>query len=192
MLMVISPFEKVTGCWESKCSMSTWESSQSLWVKLVFSFSCLSHFACHIVQFYVLPVFSKNVFPCFASSHSPWTNCLCYPLTFPCDFYLLSLLYKVQCCSSSAPLFSQLFMWERPELLKPEATTKTRANDQDCCQSNTQAFQRCKQMCACTKGRSRSLFTVSTLRTQSPFAQKHNMHMQTPDSVFERKIPPFR
>lgn len=125
---------------------------------------------------------SKNVFPCFTSSHSPWTNCLCYPLTFLYDFYLLyTFLYQVQCCCSSAPLFSQLFMWERPGLLKPEAMTKTRANDQDCCQSNTQACQRCKQMCACTKGRSRSLFTASTLRTQYPFTQKHNMHMQTPD-----------
>ena len=72
--------------------------------------------------------------------------------TFPFSYFSLTYCQAVFNVQYSRSSLVAVFMWQMPDLLKAGALTKKRTNDRERCQSNTQAFQRCKQMCACTKG----------------------------------------
>lgn len=169
MVRVISPFEKVTdraagrasvpGIFEKapgdrgektkkKKSLSLSVSHASLAVS--FHFTSLQN--CIILFFTPLAEFP------FVISH-----------TFPSSYFSLTV-YKVQLRAD--PLFLAVFMWQRPDLLKAGALTKERTNDRERCQSNTQAFQTCKQMCACTKGALQKSFQrrLFSLHTHQPHA----------------------
>lgn len=173
MARVISPFEKVTvlqGDWTSP------EYLRKLQVivgeKATFSFCLLSCFTCRIIPLYVLPIFSaKNCISLFAFFVLPPSGWVSFVIFLTFSYFSLTEWRASRCIKYRAvqqqlkanPLFfSLLFMWQRPDLLKAGALTKKGTNDRERCQSNTQVFQRCKHMCACTKGRTGSLFRAST------------------------------
>lgn len=124
---------------------------------------------------------SKPAFPCVLPLYPPsgWVAFVT-SLTLLFSDWLTNRPAGVQ-RSTAAPLFPLLFMWQRPELLKAGPPTKRRTNDWDRCQSNTQAFQRCKQIRACTKERRRSLFRTSTRKVPPPFPEYRDrtQHMHT-------------
>lgn len=146
--------------WKRKRPASIWESSRSYWREVTFSFCLLSCFTCHINQFYVLSIFPATLyFPILPFYPPPplWLSFLCYLTHFPFSYFSLSNWRASWCITSCAAAQSgssplTVFMWQRPDLLKAGALTKKGTNDRERCQSNTQAFQRCKQMCVCTKG----------------------------------------
>lgn len=165
--------------------MSIWESSRWFWGKLL-SLSFFAHASLAIsLHFYVLPIFSgKLCFPiCLFLSFLLLAE---FPLSSrSLSFFLFFTDWQASLCikcsaaaqSGSSPL--AVFMIRRPELLKAGALTKKRTNDRECCQSNTQTFQRCKQMCACTKGRSRDLFSASTESAVSFLSLTYQAHAHT-------------
>lgn len=155
--------------WETERPTNIWESSRWTWREVTFSFCRLSCFTCCIIPFYVLPIFpAKLRFPIclFVLPPSGWAS-----FVISLTFLLLIFhwvtgqpVYKVQDSAAAQSRSSLLavFMWQRPDLLKAGALTKKGTNDRECCQSNSQAFQTCKQMYACTKGHCKNLFRAST------------------------------
>lgn len=167
VLGVISPSEKVIMLLGVKTRPSIWESSRWLWGKIsLFLLSLMLHLLYHSILF-PSHFLSKTEFPHFHFFPLPlWLSCLCYLTYFPFSHFSLTERqpsWCINCSAAAAQLLSTLlFVWRRPELLKAGALTKRRTNDRGRCQRNTQAFQRCKQMRACTKGCSKSLSRAFT------------------------------
>ena len=161
-------------CRETERPLSIWESSRWLWGRKPLSLSVFSHASLavsfHCTSFpFSLQKNCISLFAFFVLPPSGWVSFVIF-LTF--SYFSLTEWRASRCTKcrtvqqqqlKANPLFfSLLFMWQRPDLLKAGALTKKGTNDRERCQSNTQAFQRCKHMYACTKGRSGSLFRAST------------------------------
>lgn len=156
-------------CRETERPTNIWESSRWLWGKLL-SLSVVFHASLAVSFHFMSFPFSQqscvSLFAFFVLPPSGWASFVISLAFLFLIFHWLTgqPVYKVQCSAAAQSGSSLLpvFMWQRPDLLKAGALTKKRTNDRERCQSNSQAFQRCKQMYACTKGRCRNLFRAST------------------------------
>ncbi|TMS08241.1 Erbin [Larimichthys crocea] len=76
--------------------------------------------------------------------------------------------------------FGRLTKLQILELRENQLKMLPKTNDRERCQSNTQAFQRCKQMCACTKGAQQKPFQGFRIESAAAFLSAYR-HMHTPN-----------